>query len=394
MADQLSPSAFENRKKEERQGLDVEHEAVSRMLDMDIETPPPKKQHHPKAEEKKHKEEKKGDEGREIKQQDIPAEHGKLGGPAKDPTPVDEGLDERAREAIDLLATRTARAIAGVQAKPTQASVSGYVGGRNAENADISNSSAAGTNRTGGDPRTGVGASVIAPSVRGGDAFVSAKESHNSSTDTLRPSFGIAPPNAVVPSRNAQVQSDIIFSDFSIVAPGHGLGVTNKMFLMEEMRDKKIVYREPLAEPRKYDGPTDGVTPPPLQWQNEITRGDRHTLAAQAIAEASAGVLLEARAGTGSLNVLGDDFGAFQRVSDKGLKRPADSPLEPVIRTHKPWERTRLLPGVQFARKEFRRLFDAVRLPERFKSNMAMDGGPTMGKRNSLATFPFPITSQ
>ncbi len=291
---------------------------------------------------------------------------------------------------VDAIALGTARALANVQPPPTQAPVSGYVGSRNTENADVLNSSATGTNRTPGQ----AGFSSVPLANRGGDTFASAKESHNSSTDTLRPLFGVAPANGVIPSQRQQVQSDILFSDFSIVAPGHGLGVTNKMFLIEEMRDKKIIYAEPLAEPRKYDGPTDGATPPPLEWQNEITRRDRNILAARAIAEASAGTLLEARAGSGSLNVLGDDFGMFQRVSDKGLKRQADSPFEPEIRLPKAWERVRPLPGIQWARKQARRLFDSVRYPERFEPNVAMEGGPTMNKRNSLATFPFPITSQ
>jgi hypothetical protein len=296
---------------------------------------------------------------------------------------VEEDIDNvhyhTLQDMTDAVALGTARGLAAVKDKPTQAPVSGYLGNRNLNNGDVLNSSATGT--------------AVPDQERKGDAFVSAKESHNSSTDTLRPLFGVAPANGVIPSVREQIQSDVLFNDFSIVAPGHGLGVTNKMFLMEEMRDKKIVYREPLAEPRKYDGPTDGVVPPPLKWQNEITRHDRGILAAQAIAEASAGVLLEARAGAGSLNVLGDDFGMFQRVSDKGLKRYAESPLEPAIRLPKAWERVRPLPGVQWARKQTRRLFDALRYPERLEVNMAQDGGPTMGKRNALAVYPFPVTS-
>lgn len=289
--------------------------------------------------------------------------------------------------AVDAIAQGTARALAGAKQKPTQESVSGYLGTRNVENEDIQNSSATGTNKNaqGGQ---------IPLEERKGDAFLQAKESHNTTTDTLRPTFGIAPANAVVPTRRQQVESDLLFNDFSTVAPGHGLGVTNKMFLMENARDNKIVYREPLAEPRKYDGPTGGVEVVPLQWQNQITRRDRNTLAAKAIAEEASGVLVETRAGFGSLNILGDDFGQFQNVSDKGLKRHAESPLEPVMRTPKAWERVKPLPGIQWARKQFRRLFDAERYPERFEPNVAMEGGPTMNKRSSLATFPFPITSQ
>lgn len=303
-----------------------------------------------------------------------------------------ESHENRLREqVVDGIAQRVARSLAGAKQKPTQEGVSGFMGSRNIDNEDIKNSGATGTNAMPGP--NGQKGGAIPMDQRQGDAFIDAKESHNTTTDTLRPSFGIAPANAVVPTKRQQVESDLLFNDFSVVAPGHGLGVTNKMFLMESAREQKIVYREPLAEPRKYDGPAGTVEVTPLQWQNEITRRDRNVLAAKAIAEEASGVLLEARAGRGSLNVLGDDFGQFQRISDKGLKRPAESPLEPILRTPKAWERIKPLPGIQWARKEFRRLFDSARYPERFEVNVAMEGGPTLSKRNSLATFPFPITS-
>jgi len=318
---------------------------------------------------------------------ELSDEHG------ENPTPVNEDLEvlDRAPDdrMIDIIAKGTARGLAGVQSKPIQAAVSGYLGSRNLNNEDIQGSAATGTNKREekGYPHP------VATRFADGDTIATAKESHNTATDTLRPTFGIAPANGVVPTKRQQVESDLLFNDFSVVAPGHGLGVTNKMFLMEERRDEKIVYREPLAEPRKYDGPTDGAIPPPLKWQNEIPRRDRNTLAAQAIGLEAAGVLLESRAGAGSLNILGDDFGMPQRISDKGLKRQAESPLEPMVRLPKAWERVKALPGVQWARKQTRRLFDSQRYPERFEPNIAQEGGPIMGKRNALAVFPFPLTT-
>jgi hypothetical protein len=308
--------------------------------------------------------------------------------------PVGENLehnhkDDRDQMFVDMLtdsvARGTARALAGVPqampARPTEAVASGYMGTRNVENSDIKNSSAAGT------------APVGKAADRGGDAFILAKESHNTTTDTLRPTFGIAPANAVIPTKTDQIKSDILFADFSVVAPGNGLGVTNKMFLMEEYRDKEFRFKEPLAEPRSYDGPTGGALPPPLQLQNEITRRDRSTLRQQSIAAEATGALLERRAGEGSLNIHGDDFGMFQQTSDKGLKRHSESPLEPQIKTPKAWERVKGLPGIEWSRKQMRRLFDSQRYPERFNVNMAMDGGPIMNKRSALAVYPFPITS-
>lgn len=315
-----------------------------------------------------------------------------LGGPSDHQTPTQEGLEdvkgmspgEFAKFMYDAGAREAARGLAGGGRSNV---ASGYIGNKNTENADILNSSAAGTNR---DAQGG----PVPANQRGGDAFSIAKETHNTSFDTLRPGFGVAAPTGVVPPKNQQILSDLLFSEFSTVAPGSGLGVTNKMFLLENLRDSKIVYREPMSEPRRYDGPTDLVVPPPLEWQNEITRSDRRLLQAQQVGLAATGVLLEARVGEGSLNTLGDDYGSLQRVSDKGLKRYAESPLEPAIITHKPWERVKVLPGLQYARRTARRLFDAQRYPERFESNIAMSGGSTLMRASALAVYPFPVTSQ
>ncbi len=304
-----------------------------------------------------------------------------------------EDIDEQKHavtmlQLTDAVALGTARALAGAPAPArTQTNVGGYLGTRNVENGDILNSSATGTARS----ETGA---PVPLEERKGDAFAQAKDTHNTTTDTLRPTaFGIAPANAVIPSRVEQVKSDVLFSDFSVVAPGNGLGVTNKMFQMETWRDKNFVFKEPLAEPRSYQGPTLCVDPPPLQWQNEITRKDRHTTQAREYAADATGVVLERRAGEGSLNTLGDDYGLLRGVSDKGLKRARESPLEPIILTPKAWERVKLLPGFQLERKDMRRLFDADRYPEKFTPHTAMEGGMTMSKRNALAVYPFPITS-
>lgn len=321
------------------------------------------------------------------------------GGPiaeGEEPLQVNDELEGKTMEGKmgfleDAVARGTARGLAGVpQQKPMQQAVGGYAGSRNVLNEDVQGSSASGNLPAPLGPlftKSGTN-----PSSQG-DQFVIGKQSHDSTTDTLRPTFGIAPANGVIPTKRQQVESDLLFNDFSIVAPGYGLGINNKMFLMEEQREKKFVFAEPLCEPRKYDGPSGLVLMPALQFQNEITRRDRNMLAAQAIAGEASAVLLERRAGDGSLNILGDDFGMFQSVSDKGLKRPRESPLEPLIRVPKAWERVKPLPGFQWDRKEMRRLFDASRYPERFKVNIAMEGGPTMNRRNSLQTFPFPITS-
>jgi hypothetical protein len=320
--------------------------------------------------------------------------HSDAGGEEKeaDPDDIDEisirgdggGLSEGDRFII-ATSRETARLLGGVIPKPpppTQQSVGGYLGRRGVENGDVMNSAASGNMKT-----------PVSLADRKGDEFVESKQTHSNTTDTLRPQFKIAPPNAVVPSTREQIRSDIIFNDFGTVAPGFGLGVTNKMYLMEAAREKRIVYREPMSEPRRDDGPSGCVEPVPLEFQNNITRADRAKRARRENALEASAAFLETRAGAGSLNILGDDFGALQNTSDKGLTREAESPLEPVYRLPWQWERVKPLPGSQLSSREMRDPHDALRYPERFHPNMAQNGGPIMSKRNALSIFPFPVTA-
>ena len=225
----------------------------------------------------------------------------------------------------------------------------------------------------------------------GGDVIAAAKASHNTTTDTLRPIFPLAPGNAVALSEAQQLRTMMMHDEFGTVAPGSGLGVTNKMFQMNMRREKIINFCEPMDTPRRYDGPSGLVAPGPLEWQNNITKQDRNNYLAREIAADLSGVLLEARAGQGSLNILGDDYGQLTSVSARGLKRPADSPLEPVLRLPGAFENVQIPTGFSLSKRAPRRLFDALRYPDRFTANVAQSGGPTMSVLNSLAQYPFPI---
>lgn len=215
----------------------------------------------------------------------------------------------------------------------------------------------------------------------------------NTRQDTLRPLYGMADPLDTVPDVRAQLKSDLLFQDFSVVAPGHGLGVTNKMFLMEEARDRKIVYAEPLAEPRTYGGPSGLVLPEPLEWQNEITAKDRRREDRENERQLARMMLAADQVGDGSTNVLGNDVGYLRAASDKGLTRPAESVLEPVIRRPAEMERVRPLTGQQLNDRQMRRLFDPMRFPERFSVMTAMSGGFTTTPSRALALLDHPIGS-
>jgi len=259
--------------------------------------------------------------------------------------------------------------------KPAQP-IQGFLGKRNLENEDITKASIQGFN---------------ADVTNTGDAITKEKATANAAQDTLRPMFGMANPISVIPKPVDQIKSDLLFEDFSIVAPGNGLGITNKMFLMEEARKKFLEFRAPLAEPRPYDGPTMTVETTPLQWQNEITRKDRQRFARIQDRLERIGAYVEQRAGRGSLNILADDYGEMRKVSAKGLARAPESPLEPVHRMPGAMERVKPLTGQQLQAQEFRRLFDAERYPQRLQPFMAQSGGATISTRRGLALLPFPI---
>jgi len=246
----------------------------------------------------------------------------------------------------------------------------GYLGSRNLENSDILN----------------------APTNPRGDAITPAKGVVNARQDTLRPQYGIANPMDAIPSQREQIKSDIIFSDFSQVAPGFGLGVTNAMFLQEQKRDAKIVYAEPMSEPRRDDGPTGTVLPPPFEWQPLISRSDRKQEEEYTEKCEARKMLAVHLVGTGSLNILGDDYGQFRAISDKGLHRPADSPFEPIVMRPSVLEKLRVPAGQHLQYRDMRRLFDGLRHPEHWKETAAQSGGPTIDKQKGYALLPFAVS--
>jgi hypothetical protein len=198
--------------------------------------------------------------------------------------------------------------------------------------------------------------------------------------DVLRLELTEADSKLVIPSTVDQIRSDIEFDMFSVVRPGFGLGADNKMFAFENIRDQEIIGKEPLFEPRAYDGPTGGVDTAPLCLQNVLpTSVFQKNERTNKLLEAKA-LVTTARTLKGSLNILGDDYGQLSSVSDRGLNRPPESYLEPVIRIDSRWQRPKLEPGYLSSKRQFRTLYDSLRYPEHMTPHMNMNGGPTMKK--------------
>jgi len=188
---------------------------------------------------------------------------------------------------------------------------------------------------------------------------------------------------SLIPPSIQQIRSDIEFDMFSVVRPGFGLGVDNKMFLYENIRDKDVIGSEPLYTPRPYNGPSSGVDRVPLLLQDVVPSEVYTANTAANNTLAAAGRNTTRRTGKGSLNVLGDDYGQLDSISDRGLNRPPESFLEPIIRTDARWQRPKLQPGFLSSKREFRKLYDGLRYPEHIAPHMNMDGGPTLKKSRS-----------
>lgn len=250
----------------------------------------------------------------------------------------------------------------------------GYLGMSNLENGDI----------------LGAAPSGYSPSAIG-NAINPEKGIRNAKQDTMRPMYGMASPMSVIPSPRDQIKSDLMFEDFSIVPPGNGLGVTNKMFLMEEARDRMFVYREPLALPRRWDGPTDLPMPPPIEWQNDIPLKDRKIILRRPLDQEAREMVAAAAFPHGSLNLLGDDYGFLKNHSDKGLVRYSEGVTEPVLMRPTLMERVRPPTGQQLQARKYRRLFDAARWPEHFDPVFEMSGGSTATRQQGYTMLPFPV---
>ena len=209
-------------------------------------------------------------------------------------------------------------------------------------------------------------------------------QNHEPYETDLRPEFAMAKASDVIPSTRKQLESDIRFDMFDHVKPGFGEGMDNKLFLMQEARDKKIVYAPGMHEPGQWIGPTAGVDVPPWQWQRVIPSEQLQRYQQEHQFRMNAGDQLLLRNGPRSSNIMGDDIGYPMPYSASELKRNKYSPFEPVIRTDMHWQQVREPIGVKLNRKRMRLETDAQRYPRALDSSVAGQGGVHLSKRRAL----------
>lgn len=217
-----------------------------------------------------------------------------------------------------------------------------------------------------------------------GDVFQSGDPMDNSH-DSLRPMYKMEVPSNVIPSVNDQLASDIRFDMFDSVHPGFGNGEDNKLFLMQEARDQKIRYAQPLFQsPGEYIGPLGAIQTPAWQMQRVMHPSLIRAHEGQTQARVNNTQRLLRSNGDRSSHVLGYDKGYPFSVSSKGLPRDKFSPLEPVINTDIEWEHVKMPTGANLNVRDFRRPTNSLRRPRDLSGMDEGQGGPHLKKGRSL----------
>jgi hypothetical protein len=185
-------------------------------------------------------------------------------------------------------------------------------------------------------------------------------------------------PNDVISSERDQLQSDITFDMFSEVSPGFGHGSTNKLFLQQVNRDKKIVGMKPVTAPTQYLGPLGTITPPAWQLQPVMDDHVINSYIEETNTKRERIAKLVEMNDVKSTNVLGDDVGYPFSTSSSGLKRGRTGVFRPIIENRIGWQHIKPPTGLRLNQVVFRRDFDTRRYPRHLRSTIAMEGGGTI----------------
>ena len=85
---------------------------------------------------------------------------------------------------------------------------------------------------------------------------------------TLRPQYGISGAENAIPHPHEQLRSDLEFDLFSVVPPGYGEGVDNKLYLYQKAHEDYVRFKGPFFSPGPWLGPLNTYHPMPWQWQS------------------------------------------------------------------------------------------------------------------------------
>lgn len=208
---------------------------------------------------------------------------------------------------------------------------------------------------------------------------------------SLRPEYGVQGADAVIPSKGDQLLSSILFDQFSIVRPGFGEGETNKLFVQQENWKNNIQWADPLYSPGTFEGITNTQHPLPWIFQTVKTSKSIDTWKKHKKQK----LIQESNAYTdgqqGSNGILGYDVGLPASVSTSGLRRPAESVLEPIINNRVHWEPVFDPAGIALNKRGFKRPTDSQREPLVHTVQLDMGGPHFKPSAEPLNTYLFPF---
>jgi hypothetical protein len=219
---------------------------------------------------------------------------------------------------------------------------------------------------------------------QGGDVLQQGSESIDHSQATLRPRFGLAGQEDVIPTGRDQLASDLRFDLFSVVQPGFGEGRNNKVYNEEKFRENYVLPTGGFYAPNSWLGPLNTQHPLPWQWQHikSNTKIDHYNALVQS--RKRKGFRATLAVGEGSTQVLGRDYPELRSdVSSSGLQRDKRSMFEPSILTQDRMRPVIDPAGVALNQRGFRRNFEAWREPL-MREHAWDEGGPTLKKRRAL----------
>lgn len=201
---------------------------------------------------------------------------------------------------------------------------------------------------------------------------------------TLRPQYGVSGADQAIPDPREQLRSDLEFDLFSVVPPGYGEGVDNKLYLYQKAHEDYVRFQAPFFSPGPWLGPLNTLHPMPWQWQSIKSSNDINNYRARIANRQQHAMKTIREHDEKSTWAFGRDVPQVPTpISSCGLKRSRDSVFEPVIHNKQPWTPYTTPAGVELNRMGTRKWFDPWREPQAM-SQQPENGGPTLRKRRAL----------
>lgn len=172
----------------------------------------------------------------------------------------------------------------------------------------------------------------------GNDTIVQGPQSVETATKTIRAKLPAANGEMIDPNAPKNLQSDVLFEAFSWVPDGYGLGVNNRLHVLNKQHDNLRFGMERLDQPRA-EQPYSHPHAMPAQFMDSVGLDDINDAFNDIVDRKRTNKLAqEIGRATGSM-ALEDDM--MSMPSSKGLARTRTSPFVPVhstIRAFLPWK--------------------------------------------------------